>query len=180
MGNSIEQLEIRPSQRIAGNITAGVLLVLCGVFLLLTGLNVIPLKLSDLALPTILLTIGLTLIITAFIQKNTVSLWLSVMFLVPALISYLAAYTSLTYGNLYPFYIAMPGIASLATMLMSRNFSDHLKVAAFFGLPALIFCLNSFSLLGWNAVLPILVVYVGALIIYIAVSSKINGKKEDN
>ena len=72
--------ELSFGQKLAGNIVAGAMTLLCGVFLLLCGLNVIPLKIWDVALPSCLMAVGVTLLVTAAIGKNPVSLWLSWVF----------------------------------------------------------------------------------------------------
>ena len=167
MSRSETQNELTPAKKIAGNIIAGSMVVLCGIFLLLSGIGVFPLKISDVALPSCLIAVGLTLLITAVINRNPVSLWLSFMFLTPAAVSLCTAYTS--YANLYPFYIASPAIASLLTLPMTpRSFKSHIKVILFFGVLAFLFMLNSLIGIGWNIVLPIILVAAGAAIIAVA------------
>ncbi|MCI9518882.1 MAG: hypothetical protein HFK08_06480 [Clostridia bacterium] len=162
--------ELSFGQKLAGNIVAGAMTLLCGVFLLLCGLNVIPLKIWDVALPSCLMAVGVTLLVTAAIGKNPVSLWLSWVFDTPAVISLLAAYTPLTYVQLYPFYIAIPAIASLFTLVMTpKSFKSHLKVILFFGVIAFLFTLNSLMGVSWSVVLPLLLVLAGLLIIAVAV-----------
>lgn len=169
MSRSETQNELTPAKKIAGNIIAGSMVVLCGIFLLLSGIGVFPLKISDVALPSCLIAVGLTLLITAVINRNPVSLWLSFMFLTPAAVSLCTAYTSLTYANLYPFYIASPAIASLLTLPMTpRSFKSHIKVILFFGVLAFLFMLNSLIGIGGNIVLPIILVAAGAAIIAVA------------
>lgn len=172
--------ELTPKQKLIGNIVAGGYIVLCGLFLLLVGLKVIPLMLSDVALPACLAAVGLALFTTGLINRNPVSLWLSWAFNVPAVISLLAAYTSLTYANLYPFYIAIPAVASLLTLPMTpKSWKGHLKAIGFFGSFAFLFLLNSLIGVSWNVVLPILLVYVGALVIFVAVMT-LRPVKRDN
>lgn len=175
-----EELEITPLQRVAGNIVAGALIILCGLFLLLVGLKVIPLGFKEVAPAACLFAVGLTLLFTAIVQRNSVSLWLSFAFNVPAAVTLIASYTSLGYGNLYPFFIAVPAIASLFTAFMSRGWKEHLKVIAFFGIIALLFSLNSLFGASWGIVIPLLVVFIGLLIIYAAVSSVISQKKHQD
>lgn len=178
--NENEEIELTPLQRVTGNIVAGALIVLCGLFLLLVGVKVIPLKFADVAPAACLFAVGLTLLVTAFIQRNTVSLWLSFAFNVPAVISLFAAYTSFGYGNLYPFYIAIPAIASLFTLFLSTSKAEHVKVVLFFGMLAFLFALNSLMHVGWGIVIPLLVVFAGLLILYVAVCSVWRDKKEKN
>lgn len=175
-----EELELSAAQRVAGNIVAGSLIVLCGVFLLLSGVGVIGLELKKVALPACLFAVGLSLLITSLMHRNCVSLWLSFAFNVPAAVSLTAAYTALSYANLYPFYIAIPAIASLFTMIMTPHaWLSHLKVTLFFGIIALLFLLNSVWGVSWGIVLPLLLVLGGLLIIYAAVAAKLWGKSTE-
>ena len=167
------ELVVTAKQKLVGNIIASAYTVLCGVVLLIVGLGIIDgLTIKNMALPTILLTVGMVFLTTAIIQKNSVSLWLSFVFLVPSVVSYLANFTSLTYGQLYPLYIAIPGICSLGTLPLVGPNKDLLRTAIFFGLLGGIFALRSSGLLGWEVVLPILLVFVGLLIAYVAIATK--------
>ena len=176
MKNNSDDYELTKGQKLAGNIIAGSYTVACGVFLLIVGLGLIDgLTVSNTALPTILLTVGLVFLTTAIIQTNTVSLWLSFAFIVPAVVSYLNNFTPLAYAQLY---IAIPAIASLFTMLMSRSYRDHLKAVFFFGIIAGIFAIESSGAAGWGVVVPVLVVFVGLMIVFTAL--KLNKSEDDN
>ncbi len=166
-------LEITRGQKIAANVIAGVYIVLCGLVLLLAGLGVFgKVSVGKLALPTVLATIGAVFLTTALIQRNSVSLWLSFVFITPAVVSYIAGFTVATYAQLYPLYVAIPAISSLFTMPMSGVNRDHARVIIFFGLISGILALNSTDLLGWNVVLPILLVFVGLCIVAAALSGR--------
>ena len=166
-----ERIELTPRQKLVGNLVAGGFTLLCGIFLLLCGLGVIPLSLRDVALPAVLSAVGLALFSTAILNRNSVSLWLSWAIFTPAVISFVAAYTSFGYGNLYPFYIAIPAIASLMTLPMTpKSWKSHIKVILFFGVLAFLFMLNSLIGIGWNIVLPIILVLAGLAIIAVALS----------
>jgi membrane protein len=179
MKNNRDEFELTKGQKLAGNMIAGAYTVACGVFLLVVGLGSIEgLTVSNTALPTILLTVGLVFLTTAIIQTNTVSLWLSFAFIVPAVVSYLNNFTPLGYAQLYPLYIAIPAIASLFTMLMSRSYRDHLKAVLFFGVIAGIFAIESSGAAGWGVVVPVLVVFVGLMIVFTAL--KLNKSEDDN
>lgn len=165
--SNIEELEVSKKQRFAGNITAGAVVVLCGLFLLLCGVGVISLPVGKIILGSLLLSVGLVLLITGLIQKNTVSIWLAFAFLTPALVEFLAKFTAAGYRNLYPMYIAIPAVCSFFTMLYSRCWRAHIFVILLFGVTAALFSLNSSGLLGWSIVLPIIIVFIGlAIILY--------------
>ena len=165
MKNNIEDTELTKGQVLAGNLIAGAYTVLCGLFLLLVGLGLFD-----------GLTVGLVFLTTAIIQRNTVSLWLSFAFIVPAAVSYLNNFTALSYAQLYPLYIAIPAIASLFTMFMSKAYSDHIKIVIFFGVTAAVFSLQSSSVVGWGVVIPVLVVIAGLAIVYTAI--KMNASED--
>ena len=149
------------------------------MFLLLSGLGVFgaSVTVGKVAVPGVLLTVGLVFLTTAIVQRNTVSMWISFAFIVPALVAALNNFTALTYAKLYPLYIAIPAISSLFTAIMSRSFRDHLKIIITFGLIAAVFSLQSSGLTGWNVVVPVLVVLAGLAIVYAAIRMN---KSEDN
>lgn len=176
MSNNLENMEeLTPKQRMAGNIIAGVFVIACGVFLLLCGVGVIALSVSKVVVGCLLCTVGLVLLSAGLIQKNSVSLWLSFAFLLPALVELLVKATSITYSQAYPIYISIPAVASLFTMLLSHEWMDHLKIILFFGILAGLFTIQACGI-GWSIVLPLLVIYIGLMIVYIAVRS---GKQKD-
>lgn len=179
MKENKDELELTKGQKLAGNVIAGAYLVVCGVFLLLSGLGVFgaSVTVGKVAVPGVLLTVGLVFLTTAIVQRNTVSMWISFAFIVPALVAALNNFTALTYAKLYPLYIAIPAVSSLFTAIMSRSFRDHLKIIITFGLIAAVFSLQSSGLTGWNVVVPVLVVLAGLAIVYAAIRMN---KSEDN
>ena len=179
MKENKEELELTKGQKLAGNIIAGVYVVVCGVFLLLAGLGVFgtAVTVGNVAVPGVLLTVGLVFLTTALVQHNTVSMWISFAFIVPAVVSFLNNFTALTYAGLYPLYIAIPAVSSFFTALMSRSFRDHIKIIVTFGLIAAVFSIQSSGLASWNVVVPVIVVLAGLAIVYAAI--KMN-KSEDN
>lgn len=179
MNEQTDELRLTRKQRLAGNLTAGATVIAAGIILLLAGTNVIHASMRLLVAPVLLTAVGASLLLTALIQRNTVSLWISFAFLVPALVGYLAGFTPATYGQLYPLYIAIPAIASLLTMPMSGSYAAHGKTALFFGLIAGLFALQSSGLVGWGVVLPSVVVFVGLIIVYIAVTLARGEEKEE-
>ena len=174
MSNNVnEEFELTPSQRIAGNVIAGAGTLLCGLFLLLVGFGVFsPLTVEEVWLCAILFAVGLVFVVTALVQKNSVTMWLSFAFIVPGVVNCLCTFTHLTYAQLYPLYIAIPAIASFFTMFLTGAYSAHGKTILFFGVLAGIFALNSSALWGWNIVVPIIVVFVGILIMLVALKAK--------
>ena len=179
MSEKTDELNLTRKQRLAGNLTAGGCVIAAGLILLLAGTGVIPASVRQLAVPVLLSAVGAALILTALIQRNSVSLWISFLFLVPALVSFLAAFTPAGYAQLYPLYIAAPAIASLCTMPMSGSYAAHGKSMLFFGLIAGLFGLESSGLVGWGVVLPLVVVFVGLMVVYVAVMLARKEKSEE-
>ncbi|MCL2061046.1 MAG: hypothetical protein FWH03_00260 [Firmicutes bacterium] len=175
--NEIEEIQISPSRKAAGNICAGVSVVLCGVFLLLCGVNVIPFTVQDALAASILSAVGLAFLAGGLIQKNPVSVWLAAAFLTPVLVEILAKTTSATYGNLYPIYIAIPAVACLATALIFRKFKPHLYPVIFFGGLSMIFALQSSRVAGWSVAAPCVVVFAGLCVLLLALKSYKNKDK---
>ena len=66
-----ERIELTPRQKLVGNLVAGGFTLLCGIFLLLCGLGVIPLSLSDVALPAVLSAVGLAIFLTSVLNRNS-------------------------------------------------------------------------------------------------------------
>ena len=166
--DELNQLEVTPRQKAAGNICAGTAIILAGIFLLLCGLNVIPLNILDVIAASILFAIAAAFLTSGLIQRNPVSVWIAVAFSVPALVEVLEKFTQATYGGLYPLYIAIPAVASLITSLIFRSFRPHIPVIVFFGGLAALFALQS-SGLGWAIAAPAVVVFAGLCILYVAI-----------
>ena len=164
--------ELSYGKRLACNLVAAACILLAGLFLLLCGTDVINIPVSKAACGTLLCAVGLMLIISAIISHNSVSLWLSFCFLVPALVELLVKTTTAGYAELYPIYIAIPAIASLFAMIMTRDVTSHLGVIILFGVVAGIFALKSGNVVGWEVVIPALVVFAGAIMLFMALRKK--------
>lgn len=163
------EIIVTRKQRLIGNLTAGGCILAAGVILLLSGLHVIPANVGSLAAPVLLAAVGLSLWTTAFIQHNSVALWLACLFLVPSIVGFIVEFGPVTYGQMYPLYIATPAVASLCCMPMSGNYRAHGKAIAVFGVSAALFSLQSSGLTGWGVVLPLFVVFIGLVVVYFAV-----------
>lgn len=174
--NDTENLETGAPTKMQKRITsiaAGAVIVLAGLMLFLTATGLFPhLTVKNSAVFIILFAIALILVFSAAVQKNSVALWLAVCFFIPGLITLLVNFTALTYFNLYPLYIAIPGLASLVTLILSRDFKLHLKIAALFCVVAALFFLHSFAVLKIGFILPILLVLLGAVVIVAALRPK--------
>jgi len=167
-----EDVILSSGQKLACSISAGILLILLGIFLLLSGLGVFPFGIMLAIIPATLVTIGLIFVVAGFIQDNVVALWLGSFVLATSLVSIfapLSATVRLGYARLYPLYLAAPAIASLVTMFYSREFKDHLKAIIFFLALSGFFFLNSVFGVSWVIVLPIMLAAFGIFIVVVAI-----------
>lgn len=162
-------LEVTRKQRYACNICTGVIFILAGIILLFAGVNIIKASVVLLIAPTVLAAIGCSFFVSALIQKNTVNMWLSGIFLTCALVCAIEVCTNATYANLYPLFIAAPAVASAMTIGMSPEKGDHAKIIIFCSFVAAIFAFQSSGLWGWSVVAPIAVVYFGLCILVYAI-----------
>lgn len=177
MSKEIDEMrELTPSQRLACNLSAAGIMVLAGLFLLLCGLDVINVKVTKAICGTLLFAVGLMFLVNSLVSRNSVSFWLSFCFFVPALVELLVKTAGLKYSQIYPLYIAIPAVASLFTMFYTREWISHLPVIGLFGVPAAIFSLNSSGVAKWSVVISVLVIYIGLLMVALA----IKGKKKDD
>ncbi len=172
MMNEEELEELSPAKKLACNLIAAFVILAAGLFLLLCGVGVIPLKVSRAVCGTLLFAVSIMFLASALICRNSVSLWLGCCFLVPAVVEVLVKTTSAGYAQLYPLYIAIPAVASLVTMVYTRAFISHLPVVLLFGVPAAIFALKSGGVVGWAVVVPVLVIYAGVLMLALALKKR--------
>lgn len=162
-------------KRFACNITAAGIIMLAGVILLLCGVGVLPVSASKAAAGVLTAAVGLILLITALVQGNSVAMWLCFLFLMPAVVELIEKVSPASYANLYPIYIAAPAASSLFTALLSHDWRIHLPIILAFMPPAAALALCSSGLLSLSVGLPILVIYLGCLMLIIA----IKGRKKD-
>ncbi|HIV64492.1 MAG TPA: hypothetical protein H9693_07010 [Firmicutes bacterium] len=165
--------ELSRGKRLASNLIGACGLLACGGVLLAFGIagESIGVSVIDLIAPVALLSVGLVLLATALIQRNTVSMYLSFLFLVPALVSFLANLTEMTYSMLYPLYIATPAIASLFTMFMSGEYKFHIRIILVFAVPAVFFALFAAEIWTVGVLVPAIIMYAGLLALYSALSA---------
>lgn len=161
-----QQLELSPRKRLACNISAAIILTASVIFLALCYFHVIDIEFGNVATGCLVGALGIIFFVNSLIQHNSVSMWLSAAFLVPAAVSLACRCGSMSYSQLYPLYIAIPGIGCLMAMPLSKKLTGLFKAIVFFICAAAIFLLEVFDVLslGWTFV--VLGVYVAAWIIY--------------
>ena len=91
--------ELSGGKRLACNLFAAGIVLAAGLFLLLCGIDVIHVKVSRVIVGTLLAAAGLIFFVSALISRNSVSLWLSFCFFVPALVELLVCVTPAGFKN---------------------------------------------------------------------------------
>ena len=162
-------IEFSPKQILAGKIIATVVTALLIVWLSLVAFNVIDLSFWRILTGSILGAIGITLLLSGLVQKNSVSIWLAFPFLVPAVIEFLCVFSISDYQYLYPLYIAIPAISSLPCLFLFSGKIAHVKVIVFFLLQALFYVLAVVGVYQiFVAIILSVALFVGA-VIYISI-----------
>lgn len=174
-----EYTEISRGKRFVSNLIAAIGIFVCGAILLVFGLvgDGIGVSVVLLIAPVILATFGLVFLTTSLIQRNSVTLYLAVLFLVCAIVSFIANLTTVTYGMLYPLYIGSPAIASCFTMIMSRDYKFHSRIIFLFAVPAIFFAFFAANLWSVVILVPALIMYAGFLALYAALA--VNAASEE-
>ena len=157
-------------------------LILFGVFLLVVNFKPDFLGaqwgVSIIWLPVALGLIWLLCLTHSAFLKNTVTLWISFVFLTCLAAWLIKNVGGVGYHKIYPIYVAIPAIASAGTLLFSKDKNLHLKSIIFFGVIAFILFLNSFYEVDWWIIAPIVAIVIGAFIFINAITSK-KGRWDD-
>lgn len=161
--------EIPRAKKLASNIVAAAIVFAAGTLLFALGLAT-DISMSKLIVPVVLAALGLMLFVSSVIQFNTVSMYLSMLFLVCSAVSFVAHFSPVGYAQLWPTYILAPAIASVATMFMSGDYKFHLRLIVLFGVPAVLLSLMSFEVLDLRVVVPALIMFAGLAALYAALA----------
>lgn len=166
-----KQIYVSPKKRRICNIADAAIILAAATVAVLSYFDIIPLKFSSIINGVILSALGIVFFVNALIQGNSVSMWLAFCFIVPAVMSFLCKYGITSYGEIYPVYIALPGIACLGAMIISREFWRLTKAALVFFIAAAIFVPHAAGALGMGWTLAMLagylVILAAALIVYL-------------
>lgn len=173
-------LPLTKKQKCLCNIVMGVLLVSAGVILALAGGGIIKASVRDIAAPTILFAFGLGVLFSAIVAKNALSMWLAGVILACGLTSLLVITTSAGYNNLFPIYIAAPGIGCVFSIIFAEAKFPQVKCMLFFGVLGGLFALASSGLCGWGLTGGLIAAYCGGVVIFVAVSGYLKKDKTDN
>ncbi len=162
--------EISRTRKLASDVVAAAIIVAAGALLLGLGIGT-DVNMSKLIVPVVLTALGMILLVSALIQFNTVTMYLSMLFLVSAAVSFVAHYSpSAGYAQLWPTYILAPAVSSLATMFMSGDFKFHIRLIVLFGVPAVLLSLMSFGVVDMRIIIPALIVFAGLAALYVALA----------
>ena len=172
-------LPLTKKQKIAGNVSMGVLLVAAGVILALAGAGVIHVSVRKIAAATILLAFGTGVLIGALIAKNSISMWIAGVILSCALTSLLVAVTPASYYNLFPIYIAAPAVGCALSVIFADAKLACVKCGVFFSVLAGLFALASSGLCGWGLTGGLIAAFGGVCVIAYAVGIFLK-KDQDN
>lgn len=176
---SSEVLPLTKKQKYACYIVTGVFLLAAGLILILSGVGVIKASVSDVAAPTVLYGLGISILIGAVITKNSISLWIAGVMLTCGSASLFEVVTSASYSNLYPMYIAAPGVGCAFSVWLAEYKPSVLKPMLFFGGLSAVFSLNSSGACGWGITGGVLAAYIGVVIIAIALNAYLNRNKNN-
>ena len=155
-----KQLYLSLAKKTACNIIDCIVALAAIAVILLAYFGVINLDFGKSVTGIALAAVGLIFFINALVQGNSVSMWLAFCFLIPAAISFACKLFGCSYAKLYPLYIALPGLACLGAMIISREFLRLLAAAAIFVLAGAIFLLQVFGVLSLGYTFIILVAYI--------------------
>lgn len=178
MNKNDELTPLSRKKKMICNITAAGIIMLAGVILLFCGVGIIPVSASTAAAGVLTFSIGLILLVTALVQRNSVAMWLCFLFFMPALVELIEKVSPATYANLYPIYVAAPAMSSLFTALLTREWRIHLPIILAFMPPAATLALCSSGICKLSVGLPILVIYLGCLMLIIALKGRMKDEDE--
>lgn len=173
-------LPLSKKQKCACNIVMGCMLVAAGVILALAGANVIKASVRDIAAPTILFAFGSSVLLSAFIAKNSLSMWFAGVILACGLTSLLAVVTPCGYAEVYPIYVAAPGIGCLFSVWFAEAVFPQIKGMVFFGAIGGILALGSSGACGYGLVGGLLAAFGGACVLLFALESYFKKDKVEN
>lgn len=173
-------LPLTKKQKFLCNVVMGVLLLSAGIILALSGANIIKAPVGEIAAPTVLFAVGLSILFSAVVAKNALSMWLAGVILACGLTSLLEITTAAGYNNLYPIYIAAPGIGCVFSIIFAEAKFPQVKGILFFGVLAGLFSLSSSGLCGWGLTGGLIAAYCGAIVIFVAVAGYLKKDKTDN
>ncbi len=179
-GTTDPVLPLTKKQKCACNIVMGVLLVAAGIILVLAGTGVIKASVGAIAAPTVLFAFGTAVLVSAVIAGNSLSMWFAGVVLACGLASLLTVTTKSGYAELYPIYIAAPGIGCIFSVWFAEAKFPQIKAILFFGILGGLFLLGSCGVIGMGLTGGLVAAFGGLCVIAFAVETYILKDKSDN
>ena len=118
-GMSDAVLPLTKKQKAISNVVMGVLFLAAGVIIVLASVGVIPGG-AVVAAPTVLFAFGLSVLFSAVVAKNALSMWFAGVVLACGATSLVEMVSPATYGNLFPIYIAAPGVGCVFAIVFAE------------------------------------------------------------
>lgn len=177
-GISDSVLPLSKKQKCACNIVTGATLVVAGLLLALAGGGVIHAPVKTIVAPTVLFAVGLSVLISAVIGKNSLSMWLAGVIICCGVPSLINAVSGVAYSVTYPVYIAAPGIACLLAICFSETWFPQVKGGIFFCVIAGLFALASNGVTGYGLAGGLVAAFIGLCVIALGAQSYF--KKDNN
>lgn len=179
-GTTDPVLPLTKKQKCACNIVMGALLFAAGIILVLAGVDVIKASVGDIAAPTVLFAFGIAVLLSAVIAKNALSMWFAGVVLACGLTSLLDVTTPAGYAQLYPIYIAAPGIGCLFSIWFAEAKFPQVKAMLFFCVPCALLMLGTFGVIGMGLAGGLVAAFFGLCVILVAIETYLLKDKSDN
>lgn len=179
-GISDSVLPLSKKQKCACNVVTGVLLVAAGVVLALAGGGVIGASVKTIAAPTALFAVGLSVMISAIIGKNALSMWLAGVIVCCGVPSLVNAAWAVPYSVTYPLYIAAPGFVCVFSVWFAEAWFPQLKGLIFFGVIAGLFALASSGVVGYGLAGGLVAAFIGLCVIALGLRSYLIKDSDEN
>ncbi|MCX4313482.1 MAG: hypothetical protein OSJ83_06465 [Clostridia bacterium] len=178
-GMSDAVLPLTKKQKAISNVVMGVLFLAAGVIIVLASVGVIPGG-AVVAAPTVLFAFGLSVLFSAVVAKNALSMWFAGVVLACGATSLVEMVSPATYGNLFPIYIAAPGVGCVFAIVFAEAKMPQIKGIVFFGVLAGIFSLASSGLCGWGLTGGLLAAFAGVAVLFFAVEGYLRRDKTED
>ncbi len=133
---------------------------------------------GDVWLPALLFMLGSIFLFNGLLSDSSIMVWLGALALCCGIIVVIEVNVALSYKELYPLFIAAPGIASLVAMPLAESKVFMLKAFLFFVVIAGIFALSAADRLPIWGVIAVCIVLVGVFMLINVLVGK--GKKWDD
>lgn len=163
-------LPLDEKQKRLCNIIMGATFVLAGLIIILASTGVINAPVTKVLAPTILFAFGGSILLSAIIAKNSLSMWIGGVLITCGIPSLISAINGMSQSVLYPIYIASPAIGCLCATFYAESKSPLLKGFLFFGIIAGLFALGACKVCRMGVVAGLLSAFGGICIIIFALS----------